>query len=496
MDKACQRGGAVLALFVLLGLALAGQALALGQPVAPSAEEREALDSLKGVTQGEIVFSSRRDGKWRLFRVYSDGSHLVRLSSGIANHTRPVFVLGGSRLVYQSDEEGPVQIWMAEPDLSSPRRLSPPGRQEWFQGLSANGKVMLVARSRHKNEYFLRRLGSGLEVPVVFEDRRLGEGHLEATLSPDGRRLAYFYKDDAPGGPERGIYVVDLEPDGRTANTRYISDGCFVSWRADSQAFLASRFLTFRGGPGTEIWLCDLQGPREKLTRNLDWNYQAVFSPDEQWMAWAASPLYSHDMGTGKYDIHVKRLSDRSPVRLTFHTAPDMEPTWRAQRSRLPAARPDFVYEAEDFTHEPASVSEEGGASGGRVSLARQDAPKAGAVVYGQYDVLPAGYYVARFRLKLARPLGPGRVAELDVSVENGQRILAKREVLAEEFVSGKFRDFDLAFSSEQLLTALECRVSFFPGVADLLVDVITVKPAAPPPWYQPFVDIFSFLGN
>ncbi|MFH1034782.1 MAG: hypothetical protein V1806_09785 [Pseudomonadota bacterium] len=494
MVAICQRGGARLALALLLVLTLAAQALAMGQPVAPSAEEREALDSLKGVTQGEIVFSSRRDGKWRLFRIYSDGSNLVRLSKGIANHTRPYFVQNGAKLVYQSDQDGPIQIWMAEPDLASPQRLSPPGRQEWFQGLTADGKVMLVARSRHKSEYFLRRMGSGLEVPVVFEDRRLGDGLLEGMLSPDGKHLAYFYKDDADGGPERGLYVVDLQPDGRTSGTRYISDGCFISWRGDSQAFLASRFLTFRGGPGTEIWLCDLQGPREKLTRNLDWNYQAAFSPDEHWMVWASSPLYAHDLSSGKYDIYVKRLNERAPVRLTFHTAPDLEPTWRAQRSRLASHRPDFVYEAEDFTHPPASVAEDGGASGGRVALARHDADRAGAVVFGQYDVLPAGYYVARFRLKLARPMGPGLVAELDVSVENGQRILAKREVLAEEFVSGKYSDFELNFSSDQLLTALECRVSYYPGVADLMVDVITVKPASPPQWYKPFLHFFQNL--
>lgn len=103
---------------------------------------------------------------------------------------------------------------------------------------------------------------------------------------------------------------------------------------------------------------------------------------------------------------------------------------------------------------------------------------------------------MARFRLKLARPLGPGLVAELDVSVENGQRILAKREVLAEEFTSGKYRDFDLSFNSEQLLTALECRVSYYPGVADLMVDVITVKPSSPPPWYQPFLDLFHKIDK
>lgn len=487
---------AALVLTLLCALGPAPRAWAFGQPVAPSAEERDALDALKGLTQGEIVFTSRRDGKWRLFRIYSDGTNLVRLSSGTANNFRPCFVLGGSKLVYQSDQDGCLQIWMADPDLGSPKRLSPPGRQEWFQGLTANGKVMLVARSRVKTEYFLRDMSSGAEVPVIFEDRRLGDGQLDAWISPDGRRLAYQYDEGSQGEAEQGVYVAELDPDGTTHGTHFICDGFFVTWRSDSQAFLTSRHLTFRGGPGSEIWLCGLDGPREKLTRNLDWNYFPAFSPDEQWLVWSASPLYSHDLTTGKFDIYIKRLQDRSATRLTFHTAPDIEPTWRAQRSKVAAPRPDFVYEAEDYSHLPAQVVEEPGASGGKVSLAQHDAEGPGAIVYGQYDVLPAGNYVARFRLKLARPLGPGRVAELDVSVENGQRILAKQEVRAEDFTSGKFRDFELNFSSEQLLTALECRVSFYPGVADLMVDVITVKPLATPAWYQPALDILPFRGK
>jgi hypothetical protein len=470
----------------MLILGAAAPVGAVGQPVAPSQEEREALDQLRASGPGgEIVFASRRDGKWRLFRIYSDGGNLVRLSQGIANHTRPFFVLGGSKLVFHSDEDGPVQIWMAEPDLSKPRRLSPAGQQEWFQGMTGDGKLMLVARQRHKDQYLLRNLVDGSETPVVFADPSLGGGYLDGMLSPDGRRIVYLYKDGGPGEPDRGLYAVDLNPDGRTANPRTITVGCGTSWRSDSQAFLASRFLTFRGGPGTEVWLCGPQGPIEKLTSNLDWNYAAAFSPDEQWMVWAASPLYSHDPASGRYEIYVKRLRDRNPIRLTFHTATDMDPTWRAQRSQLKGHQADFVYEAEDYTHQPAAVLDDPQASGGRAAGVHRAVDRAGAVVYGQYDVLPAGQYQARFRLRLANVQRQGLVAELDVSVEGGQRVLAKRSLRAEEFTSGRYRDFDLVFNSDQLLTALECRVSFYPGVADLVVDVITVKPYHDPAWHQ-----------
>lgn len=478
------RAGGLALLAWLALLWAAAPAAAMGQPLVPTADEREALDLLRAAgPPGEIVFSSRRDGKWRLFRIYTDGSHLARLSRGTASHTRPFFVLGGEKLIFQNDESGPVQIWMAEPDLTKPQRLSPPGEREYFQGLTADGSLMLVARERCKDGYLLRRLADGRETPVSFGDGRLRDGPLEAMLSPDGRKLAYHYRPGGDNEPERGLYLADLAPDGSASNARYIADAAFVAWRGDSQAFLASRFPP--DGPGAEIWLCDLRRPLEPLTRGLDWNYYPAFSPDGQWLVWAASPLFSQDQVSGRYEIYIKRLHERSPARLTFHTAPDLDPTWRAQRSGVKGLAPDFIYEAEDYSRLPAVALEDPEASGGKAALVSRESAKPAPVIYGQYDVLPAGRYVATFRLRLAQVQAPGHVAELDVSVESGKRILARRAVHAQEFVSGRYKDFDLTFSSEQLLTALECRVSFTPGRADLIVDLIRVRPYVEPLWYQ-----------
>jgi hypothetical protein len=136
------------------------------------------------------------------------------------------------------------------------------------------------------------------------------------------------------------------------------------------------------------------------------------------------------------------------------------------------------------------------GASGGKVALARREAAKAGAVVYGQYDLLAPGSYVVRFRLKFGKPVAEGLVAELDVAVDSGGRILAKRALHAGDFTPGRWEDWELAFSSEQLLTGLECRVSFYPGVADLMVDVITVKPASSPAWLRWLKDLLPPPGG
>ncbi|MBA4358898.1 MAG: hypothetical protein C0405_14355, partial [Desulfovibrio sp.] len=337
-----------------------------------------------------------------------------------------------------------------------------------------------------------RDIKSGQERAVDFSRAGLLRGGLEAMLSPDGRKVAFQFKPESADQPRWGIYTADLDPEGRVGTPRFIAEGCFTAWRGDSAALLISRFTDRRGVPGTEIWLADLGGPREQLTRSLDWDYFPAWSPDQRWLVWAASPLYSHDQQTGQYEIFVKRLHDKNAVRLTFHTAPDVEPTWRAGRSKLKGAVPDFVYEAEDYAKGAAGVADMPGASGGKVALVERHAPRAGAVVYGQYDVLAPGSYVVRFRMRFGKPVTEGLVAELDVAVDSGGRILAKRALHAGDVAPERFEQWELAFSSEQLLTGLECRVSFYPGVADLMVDVITVKPAGAASWLQPLKDLWA----
>ncbi len=189
--------------YILLAILLvdpAFSAWAFGQPEQPSADELKALQGLKERVSGEIVFASRRQGNWRLYRMDADGSNLVLLSRGKANFRWPYFVKGGKKLIFHSDQAGPMQIYMAEPDLTNPKRLSPEGQSELFHGITTDGRMMLVAKQENPQGYMLRYLDSGREVPVNFSAHGLKKGWLGADLSPDGRKLAYLFKAEGPGG--------------------------------------------------------------------------------------------------------------------------------------------------------------------------------------------------------------------------------------------------------------------------------------------------------
>jgi hypothetical protein len=457
-------------------LATACPAWAYGEPAQPGASEMKALKDLKQRVSGEIVFASRREGNWRLYRMDADGSNLAPLSRGKANFRWPYFILGGKKLIFHSDQAGPMQIYIAEPDLSNAKRLSPQGQAEIFHGITADGRMMLVAKEENPQGYVLRHLDGGREVRVDFSAHGLKQGWLGADLSPDGRKVAYLFKATGPGGqPGREVYLMELDPNtGKASNPRQISDGCYTVWRQDSKALLTCRFVLFRGAPGTAIWLAGPGGPKRKVAAKFGWNYFPSFGPEGKWLAWAASPITQKSDHTGNYEIYLQPLDGGDPVRLTFHSAPDVSPTWRAQK-QVPSGGNGLTYQAEDFVHKPGEVVAELKATGGKAVLAKRGG-KGGHLIFGQYEHLPAGSYRALFRIKAKDAKGDGLLAELDATTNLGGKVLAKRRVKAGEMVPGRYQEFELVFDSRQNLDGLELRVGFHPGVADLYVDHIRLQ--------------------
>lgn len=460
----------------LLLLAPAPSAWAFGRPEQPSAKELKALQGLQERVSGEIVFASRRGGNWQLYRIDADGSNLALLSRGKANYRWPHFVMDGKKLIFHSDQAGPMQIYLAEPDLTNAKLLSPVGQAETFHGITSDGRIMLLAKKENPQGYLLRYLDSGRELPVDFSAHGLKKGWLGADLSPDGRKIAYLFKAQGPGGqPGRAVYIMDLDPGtGKTSNPRQVSDGCYTVWRKDSQALLTCRFAFFRGAPGTTIWLAGPKGPKRKVASKFGWNYFPAFGPEGKWLAWAASSITQKDDHTANYDIYLQPLDGGDPVRLTFHSAPDVSPTWRAQQRKGSAGR-SLVYQAEDFAHQPGQVVSESKASRGKAVLARRKG-KGGHLVFGQYDNLPAGRYQALFRIKAKDPDGEGLLAELDATTKLGSKVLARRQVKAGELVPGRYQEIELIFNSDEPLDGLELRVGFHPKVADLYVDHIRLQ--------------------
>lgn len=134
-----------------------------------------------------------------------------------------------------------------------------------------------------------------------------------------------------------------------------------------------------------------------------------------------------------------------------------------------PTSAVGLFHEAEWQSRQTGTVAPAPEASGGRAVLARPGADAAGYLAFGPYRPLPAGSYVARFRVR-------GAGLHLDVATDQGQRILAERTLDAG---SASWTDVVLPFTVERA-RPLEFRVAW-DGRSEAAADWVLVVAADRP---------------
>ncbi|MCX6359891.1 MAG: GxGYxYP family putative glycoside hydrolase [Armatimonadetes bacterium] len=135
---------------------------------------------------------------------------------------------------------------------------------------------------------------------------------------------------------------------------------------------------------------------------------------------------------------------------------------------------------AGQLLHLVGGSMEDAGASGGRAwgADAEITAP-AGVLSYGPYHNVPAGDYVAFFRLRAAGEAGDDVVAGIDAAVGRGASPLANRDLGPVDFRGQAYVQAPLAFRTAA--GELECRVNW-PATTSVRLDSITLFRREGPP--------------
>ena len=102
-----------------LASAIAGCATMGGGPIGseekPSAAEKQAMSSVGGKANGQIVWSSSRLGNHDLFVMNTDGSNVHAITKGDAVDWFPRFSPDGSRILFMRSKKG----WVYERDANT-----------------------------------------------------------------------------------------------------------------------------------------------------------------------------------------------------------------------------------------------------------------------------------------------------------------------------------------------------------------------------------------
>ena len=134
------------------------------------------------------------------------------------------------------------------------------------------------------------------------------------------------------------------------------------------------------------------------------------------------------------------------------------------------------VYESEDLAHSEGWEEEDCSVSGGFSVAYRSGRDQPNCFVWGPYAYLPPQPWIASFRLRAGQGEGEGVLTVIEVTADQGGRILVRRELTRADFPENGFREFTLPFRVDYLGNPVEFRV-VATGAAPLWSDRITVYP-------------------
>jgi len=291
----------------------------------PTLEELEALRSIHGKIRGQIVFQRRLGALWSIWKINADGTELKMLSNGKSDDQSPTWSYDGKKIYFISSRSGHWQIYSMNEKGKNIENLSRTDKKEYLCNLSAdNTKMLFQTDEDGPMKVFIRDLPTRKVFEIDFSEFPGWRGKVFPTLSPDGKKIAFLFKSGKGAG--RAVYVGDLDESYKVHNVVKIHLGCFSAWSKDSFHFLMCMFV--RGGTALHVVTADGK-EKNAVSEGGRWNYFPSWSPDEEWIVWAASPTEYHDYDSGRYDIYIASVKDRKPIRLTFNAASDISPSWR-----------------------------------------------------------------------------------------------------------------------------------------------------------------------
>ena len=329
----CGRALAALA-SVITGCATVGGGPS-GSEEQPSPAEKQAMASVGGKANGQIVWSSSRLGNHDLFVMNTDGSNVHAITQGDAVDWFPRFSPDGSRILFTRSKKG----WVYERDANTDGKwdiftVTTDGKEEtkvvdnasWGGWVTGNEIVYVRSTAVY------RRALAGGEESMLVDSTKVPDldGALlqQPELSKDGNYLAITLR-----GSKRETGIWDLKNNTWTRT----SEGCQINWTPAGDEIYwvhpsgngGSRVLHLpvaNGKPSKSdadldaITLIDLPGRRSH-------EYFPQLSADGKWLVWAATQR-GHDHDIADYEIYLWEVGTPadSAVRLTFHSGNDRWP--------------------------------------------------------------------------------------------------------------------------------------------------------------------------
>ena len=251
-----------------------------------------ASPTVSWATEGRVVYSSNAAGSYDLYIVNADGSNLRQLRFDRDSHEiEPAASPDGRFIVFSSNRSGEYGLYRIRPDGTGLTPITQPvrGQDDKEPSVTPNGQHVIYRHWNNGPTLWTVSIEGGSPSLVKGDRsdkaRSSDESAYGATVSPEGKRLAYFYfSRDLASGSTAGTYIVVGTLDGRISQrfaysserTAIVPDRRRVRWSPDGEAVYYSRY---REGGGSDVWKQPLDGrPATRVTylegsiADFDWS--------------------------------------------------------------------------------------------------------------------------------------------------------------------------------------------------------------------------------
>jgi Tol biopolymer transport system component len=281
--------------------------LILGSALSVAGLAGEGSGDGKKVAAGEIIFSSKRTGSWRLWTMNPDGKEMRQFLKGEKTgefDVDPCFSSDGTLILFTSTRGGKVGLWKVGVDGSGLKRVCDGDQGEW----SPDGRKIAFRRN---SKIFVLDVASGKAKQVVPDDFKTCSG---PSWSPDGKIITFACRWDAGNG----IFKVAAE--GGKPEKIYDKKGaCEPHWSPDG------KLLTYE----TSTHVCTIQPDGKKNQLATYWagvQRYPRWSPDGKTLIFCQGVTEK-----GPWQLYKIAVGGEDPVKLT-EGGNDMNPDWRKKR--------------------------------------------------------------------------------------------------------------------------------------------------------------------
>ena len=295
--------------------------------------------------QGQIAFSSHRDGNYEIYVMDADGGNQRRLTNNPAWDGSPSWSPDGKRVVFESRRDGhamngipTAEIYVMDADGGNQQNLTNNPSHDGSPCWSPDGKRIAFDSDRdgrfNWEIYVMDADGRNLQRLTNNPD---DDGHPDdryPSWSLDGKRIVFSARRDGHVEVKFDvtyeIYVMDVDGGNQQRLTNNRNNELSPVWSPDSEriAFAADRKGNFEQ---FDIYVMDVDGGnQQRLTNNRFINGSPCWSPDGERIAFSSwrdgnSEIYVMDAdGGNQQNLTNNRHNNGSPAWLNspFSVAP------------------------------------------------------------------------------------------------------------------------------------------------------------------------------